>query len=210
MRKTIASLIVALLLSGCATAPAPTPTPSSLTPQATLIFGLNKNGRRLYVLNDEFPYCDKATGRVYVVPKGYVTDFASVPWYGRAVIDPEGPTARAAIIHDWLYAIGEKGKREEADVAFYRAMKFYGVDEAQSRIAYNAVHIGGAGGYGLKSDWLFLDPRAPDTPLPAPIAKPSTAVVKVLPKCEGFRELVASGWKAYLPMPKAKPRFRLF
>lgn len=201
----VLALGLGLSLASCAT----TPEPSSLNPQPTLIFGLNKEGRRLYVLNDEFPFCDKATGKVYVVPKGFVTDFASVPWYGRSVIEPEGPTARAAIIHDWLYAIGEKGKRQDADDVFYRAMKHFGVAEGQARIAYNAVRLGGEAGYALRSDWLFLDPKNPEAPQPAPIAKPTSGVVKIMPQCKGFEELVATGWKAYPSKPK-KAKFSIF
>lgn len=193
-----------LLLGGCAETTttvympvAPTIKPSSLTPQPVILFNKMKNGRKLFTLNEEFPYCDAATGRVIVVPKWYVTDFASVPWFGQGVIDPQGPTARAAIIHDWLYAIGQPGKREEADDIFYRAMISFGVSELQARTAYTAVRTGGEKGYGLKGDWTFIDPTRPDILQSAPFAKPVSGTVRVLPKCSGFRDLVMSGWKAY-------------
>ena len=212
-----AALIVttALSLAGCAEKEttvyvplAPKVIPSSLTPQPVILFNKTKQGRKLFTLNEEFPYCDVATGRVIVVPKWYVTDFASVPWYGQGVVDPQGPTARAAIIHDWLYTIGEPGKRELADDTFYRAMIAFGVNEMQARIAYNAVRMGGEGGYGLKGDWYFIDPTRPDITQPPPFLKPMTGTVRVLPGCKGFKELVLSGWKAYpdkivLPVPPA-------
>lgn len=180
-------------LTGCQTI-----TPYSLHPQPTLLFGLNKEGRRIYVLNNSFPYCDKLTGQVFVVQKGFVTDFTSVPWFGRSLIDPEGPTARAALIHDWLYAIGEKNKRKEADDIFYRAMIKYGVDDTKARIAYNAVRLGGENGYGLKTDWWFIDPKLPTQQIPIPpsshIAKPKTATVAILKNCENFDENILSGW----------------
>ncbi|WP_235074247.1 DUF1353 domain-containing protein [Asticcacaulis sp. AC466] len=203
-------LALLAIVAGCATAPtketvyvpviAPTP-PSSLTPQPIMLFNQLKNGRKLFTLNAEFPYCDPGTGRVIVVPKWYVTDFASVPWYGQSFIDPQGPTARAAIVHDWLYTIGEPGKREEADAIFYRAMIKYGVPEYQARIAYNAVRAGGQNGYGLASDWAFVDPTRQDLRQPAPFAKPRTGTVRVMPKCVGFNELVQSGWRAYPEKP---------
>jgi hypothetical protein len=180
-------------LFGCATIPEP----SSLNPQPTLIFDFNKDGRRLYVLNDEFPYCDRNTGEVYVVPKGFVTDFASVPSVARGIIEPEGPAARAAIIHDWLYAVGEAGARDKADALFYRSMKYYGVDEIKARLAYQAVRIGGEKGYGLSSDWWFLDPKNPQKPLVAPLSKPKTARLMVLKSCEGFEAMISRGYKAY-------------
>lgn len=191
-------------LSGCAEKTttvyvplAPVVKPSSLTPQPVILFNKLKNGRKLFTLNEEFPYCDAATGRVIVVPKWYVTDFASVPWFGQGVVDPQGPTARAAIIHDWLYAIGQPGKREEADDIFYRAMISFGVSEFQARTAYTAVRTGGEKGYGLKDDWTFIDPTRPDILQPPPFAKPVTGTVRVMSKCQGFKDLVFSGWKAY-------------
>ncbi len=128
--KISTALAVAALLAGCATETkttvfvpvvAPTP-PSSLTPQPVMLFNQTKDGRKLFTLDAEFPYCDVETGKVIVVPRWYVTDFASVPWYGQGFVDPQGPTARAAIVHDWLYTIGEPGKRQEADDIFLRAM----------------------------------------------------------------------------------------
>jgi hypothetical protein len=208
LRSLLYSLsAVSLLLAGCATTTttqttvfvpvAPKVTPSSLTPQPVILFNRTKNGRKLFTLNEEFPYCDPATGKVVVVPRWYVTDFASVPWFGQGVIDPQGPTARAAIIHDYLYAIGEKGKREEADDIFYRAMIAFGVSEWQARTAYTAVRTGGEKGYGLKDDWSFIDPTKPDVRQAPPFGKPRTGAVRIMPKCQGFKELVATGWKAY-------------
>jgi len=203
-------LLCLFALSGCVTAtekiyvPVTAPIqPSSLTPLPIMLFNQTKQGRKLFTLDAEFPYCDAATGRVIVVPKWYVTDFASVPWYGQSLIDPEGPTARAAIIHDWLYTIGEPGKREDADAIFYRAMIHYGVPEMQARIAYNAVRAGGENGYGLPGDWAFVDPTRQDKKQPAPFAKPRTGTIRILPGCNGFNELIQSGWRAYPETPVA-------
>ncbi|MEI9902799.1 MAG: DUF1353 domain-containing protein [Asticcacaulis sp.] len=194
----------AMILSGCAerveTVYVPAPVlvqPTSLTQQPVILFNKTKNGRKLFTLEDEFPYCDAETGLVVVVPKWYVTDFASVPWYGQAVIDPQGPTARAAIIHDWLYTIGQPGKREIVDAIFYRAMIKFGVSDMQARIAYNAVRVGGEHGYGLAGDWLFIDPRRPDVTQPPPFTKPKVGGIMYMKNCQGFEAMIASGWKAY-------------
>ncbi len=173
------------------------PPPSSLSPQPILLFDVTKRGRKLFTLNDEFPYCDAITGKVIVVPKWYVTDFASVPWYGQGLVNPQGPTARAAIIHDWLYAIGEPGKRQEADEIFYRAMKKFGVGEVEARIAYNAVRAGGERGYGRPDDWAFINPAQPDKRQPPPFAKPRTGGVMFIQGCRGFEKMIGDGWKAY-------------
>jgi hypothetical protein len=201
----VSALVASALLAGCATEThetvyipvvAPTP-PSSLTPQPVVLFNQTKAGRKLFTLDAEFPYCDVETGKVIVVPRWYVTDFASVPWYGQGFIDPQGPTARAAIVHDWLYAIGEPGKREEADAIFYRAMVRYGVTNFQAGLAYQAVKTGGEKGYGLATDWWFVDPKRQELRQPAPFPKPRTGAVRYLPKCQGFSALIQSGWRAY-------------
>jgi hypothetical protein len=210
LRRASLALTLSLgaLLSACQTPPQPQmvyvpvvveapPPPSSLVPQPIMLFNMQKQGRKLFTLNDEYPYCDAQTGIVVVVPKWYVTDFASVPWYGQGVVNPQGPTARAAIIHDWLYAIGEPGKRLQADDIFYRAMRKFGVSEFEAGIAYNAVRTGGEGGYGLKGDWLFVDPARPSQTVNPPFLKPKTGVAKYVPGCRGFEQMVATGWKAW-------------
>jgi hypothetical protein len=212
MKRAWLAVAAAFLLAGCAATEktvyvpmaAPAVTPSSLTPQTVMLFNRTKQGRKLFALDAEFPYCDPQTGHVIVVPKWFVTDFASVPWYGREVIDPEGPTARAAIIHDWLYAIGEPGKRQEADEIFYRAMIGFGVDPTHAKIAFDAVRAGGQAGYGLKSDYLFIDPTRQDEVQPPPFAKPATGTLRILPGCTGFKDMVLAGWKAY-PMRITQP-----
>jgi hypothetical protein len=202
--KAALLLLATLVLAGCASTHetvyipvvAPIP-PSSLTPQPVVLFNQTKAGRKLFTLDAEFPYCDALTGKVIVVPRWYVTDFASVPWYGQGFVDPQGPTARAAIVHDWLYAIGEPGKREEADAIFHRAMLKYGVSPFQAGLAYNAVRAGGEKGYGLITDWWFIDPKRQELRQPAPFARPRTGAVRVLPQCQGFTALVQTGWRAY-------------
>ncbi|MEH0194872.1 DUF1353 domain-containing protein [Caulobacter sp. CCNWLY153] len=202
-------LALGLAVAGCTTTKettvfvpvvAPTP-PSSLTPQPVMLFNQSKEGRKLFTLEAEFPYCDVETGKVIVVPRWYVTDFASVPWYGQGFVDPQGPTARAAIVHDWLYAIGEKDKRAEADAIFLRAMLKYGVKPFQANIAYQAVKTGGEKGYGLPGDWRFIDPRRQTVAQPPPFAKPRTGAVRIIPRCQGFEALIQTGWRAY-PLPK--------
>ncbi|WP_419252169.1 DUF1353 domain-containing protein [Caulobacter sp. ErkDOM-YI] len=199
------ALLGASILAGCATQThetvyipvvAPTP-PSSLTPQPVVLFNQTKAGRKLFTLDAEFPFCDVETGKVIVVPRWYVTDFASVPWYGQGFVDPQGPTARAAIVHDWLYAVGEPGKREEADAIFYRAMLRYGVAPFQANIAYQAVRAGGEKGYGLPGDWWFIDPKRQELRQPPPFARPRTGAVRIMPRCVGFGPLIQSGWRAY-------------
>ena len=40
--------------------------------------------------------------QTFVIPAGYITDFATVPKFLRWLIETYGPYTRAAIVHDWL------------------------------------------------------------------------------------------------------------
>ncbi len=64
---------------------------------------------------------------------------------------PDGPWAKAAVIHDFLYVTkGLNGRytRAKADAIFYEAMGVLAVPEMKRRILYTAVRLGGAGGWG--------------------------------------------------------------
>jgi hypothetical protein len=60
------------------------------------------------------------------VPKGFVTDFASVPRLPFAYMLFGDTAHRAAVIHDYLYSLG-KCKREYADNVLKAAMQADGV-----------------------------------------------------------------------------------
>lgn len=69
------------------------------------------------MLVDDLYYEIKRTGRTIRVPSGFVTDFASVPWYARSAISVLGRHSIPAIVHDYLYWERKQfnfGKRELA------------------------------------------------------------------------------------------------
>ncbi len=70
-----------------------------------------------------------AQGRV-TVPRGYATDFASVPRWLWSVFPPIGQHNRACVLHDWLYdnrlfeeKLGATAARKFADDELYRRLK---------------------------------------------------------------------------------------
>lgn len=88
---------------------------------------------------------------VIIVPVGFETDFASIPWGARNTFPPLGPWARPAIIHDYLYdTAGEGGRftRLQADKVFKEAMEVVGVPAWRREIMYRAVRLGGGSGWG--------------------------------------------------------------
>lgn len=61
------------------------------------------------------------SGHVLTVPQGFVTDFASVPWPFSIGFNKEGRTAKAAVLHDWLYK-EQPFSRVVCDAIFMEAM----------------------------------------------------------------------------------------
>ncbi|MEQ1931145.1 MAG: DUF1353 domain-containing protein [Parvularculaceae bacterium] len=140
-------------------------------------------GRRVAVLTDDWLYCYPETGEVFLVPGGYETDFASIPAAARWAISPFGNHAEAAVIHDWLYAVGEKDKRLQADEIFRHAMKENGVNVVRRNLMFEAVRRGGDKSYGAAEEWRFRDPRTLEHLAEPPLARPDKAAVDVI-DCE--------------------------
>lgn len=76
------------------------------------------------------------------VPKGFVTDFASVPKPFWSVLPPDGDYTYAAIIHDYLYW-NQATDKPTADLVLKAAMEDFGVAKSDAFIVYNGVKLGG-------------------------------------------------------------------
>lgn len=159
-------------------APAPTDLQAVVRVDRPLVCAINhdkdreRDGRTTVVVMQPFAYEHGPTGRTIWVPASYVTDFASIPRVGRWLISPFGRHAIAAVIHDWLYSVGEPGKRGEADDIFREALDELGVGVVRRNVMHRAVTTFGAGGYDRAEatwptqfmDWRtgkFLLPPAP-------------------------------------------------
>lgn len=85
------------------------------------------------------------------VPRGFITDLASVPKFlplSRSFLG--GKARRAAILHDYLY-VTQAGK-EFADDVFMAAMKAEKVNGLVRALFFTAVHWFGGGIYDRKED----------------------------------------------------------
>ena len=71
-----------------------------------------------------------------VVPKGFVTDLASIPRAFWQILRPEGRHAYAAVVHDYLYWTQTR-PREEADMIFRLALE----DSKASRETIEALYL---------------------------------------------------------------------
>jgi hypothetical protein len=185
VRQTL--LIIALLLfpgaflAGCA---------SEWAPETSLHVAIERDARRegfrrVAVITDDFYWCYPLTHEVIRVPKGFETDFASIPYAAAGIIDPMGDNMEGAVIHDYLYAIGEPGQREKADTILLDALEQHHVDPVRRKIMYETVRLGGAKNYGAITEWRFADPET-QKPVKAP-PRPKTAIIAQLKRCEDLK-----------------------
>lgn len=80
------------------------------------------------------------------VPRGFVTDLASIPFYLWAVLQRTGRYGNAAIYHDWLYWMQDEvpgNDRAVADQVFDRAMHDMGVEATTRRLIWAGVRVFG-------------------------------------------------------------------
>lgn len=95
----------------------------------------------------------------------FVTDLGSIPQIAWSLgFSPSGPEAKAFVLHDVCYARGgvDVGHRygvdghlnpvsytrRQADNLLLEAMGVLGCDPVKSRLIFDAVRLGGAGGWG--------------------------------------------------------------
>jgi hypothetical protein len=139
---------------------------------------LKAGSRRIAAVAQPFGFvCTLRKGERFAVitPQGYVTDFASIPKLAQGFISPFGKHAEAAVIHDWLYTLGEAGDRtgrRRADKTFIIALRMLEVGWLTRWVMYLSVRLGGGKGYGLPGDFTFrnledlevIDPDPPREP----------------------------------------------
>lgn len=102
-------------------------------------FGDNK----FWIVVEDMEYVIGSTSERIVVPKGFVTDFASIPqalWV--LGLGPHGQYSRAAVIHDYLYW-SQGCSRDQADRLLVIAMKESSVSRFDEFLVYHGVDKGG-------------------------------------------------------------------
>ncbi|HEX9446379.1 MAG TPA: DUF1353 domain-containing protein [Dongiaceae bacterium] len=94
------------------------------------------------VLAADLTYRIGASGVAITVPRGFVTDFASIPQPLWSILSPHGRYSRAAIVHDYLYW-SQSCTRDQADNLFMIAMQESGVADSDRTAIYQAVSWAG-------------------------------------------------------------------
>lgn len=95
----------------------------------------------IYTTQDNIIY-ELADNRILVVPFGFKTDGATVPWMLRWLFPQMGRYTRASIAHDYLYDY-RIGTRSQADLEFLKWMLEDRVPIWKAYTFYYAVRIGG-------------------------------------------------------------------
>lgn len=110
-------------------------------------------GYELWKIVTPFDFVD-TDGTVINVPKGFVTDLASVPPIARSIVSKIGYWSQAAVAHDIGYAYHRAGKntewtRKQVDKWFLHGIvvkeKEYGIpkDQSKANLLYAGVRMGG-------------------------------------------------------------------
>lgn len=91
----------------------------------------------------------KAWGARIEIPKGFVTDFASIPRPLWSIVGgpADGKYRKAAVVHDFLYRTGGVATRYQADQVLLEAMKVCGCSWFQRTVIYSGVRVGGSNSY---------------------------------------------------------------
>lgn len=84
-----------------------------------------------------------------IVPRGFITDLASIPRPFRGVFNVNGLLRAPAVLHDWLYC-SQRYSRSEADAIFLEAMEARGMAKASRYTVYALVRTFG---------WVYYNKR---------------------------------------------------
>ena len=120
---------------------------------------------RLVELGRNLEFRSRKTGRLYIVPRGFVSDLASVPWWLRSLAPPWQQSARAGLLHDYAYRIGahpagsiRKITRSEADLLLWEGLRADDVGRIRARAMWAAVRTCGASSWRRKkTSWRPLE-----------------------------------------------------
>ncbi len=77
------------------------------------------------------------SGETVLVPAGFVTDFASIPWFARWLLPISGKVAKAALLHDYMLALYDP----RAPSAFAEALEVAGVGPIRRWIMVAGVRL---------------------------------------------------------------------
>ena len=106
------------------------------------------------MLVEDLTYFVGESGLSITVPKGFVTDFASIPQSLWSLgLSPHGRYSKAAIVHDYLYW-SQGCTKKQSDNILLIAMKESGVSRMQEIAIYEGVSAGGGSSWESNKDQI--------------------------------------------------------
>lgn len=126
-----------------------------------------------YIVGADYMACCSLNGESdyeITVPRGLITDLASVPWFARWLVSRVGPHLEAAIIHDYLYiawqdlgsAPPDPKDRAFADKFLREALKAANVWWFRRWAIYRSVRLFGWRSYASREEQRYLDLDDPE------------------------------------------------
>ena len=132
--RSLVLLLIPILFTGCALK-----TPFSATVTAD---------GKYWIVNEPLIYEQPKTKQSFEVPRGFVTDMASVPRLFWSAFPPCGKYTPAAVVHDYIYWSQPPNCDQKcADDLLLVAMEESGVNLVSRKAIYAGVRVGG------KSSW---------------------------------------------------------
>ncbi len=118
-----------------------------ITPlRVEMVEDTSHDGRGTWRLLEPLAYRSDVADNIFVVPAGFVTDFASVPRIPVAFFLTGDTCHEAAVLHDWLYTVHTVDKAT-ADKVLREAAIVCGVPAWRASLVWLGVWLGGAGAW---------------------------------------------------------------
>ena len=92
------------------------------------------------------PLVWETPGQRIIVPKGFLTDLASIPKILRNIFDPDGCSRQPAVMHDWNYRTHTM-TREQCDQLLHDSLLACGESAVAAWCYQKGVRLGGSLSY---------------------------------------------------------------
>lgn len=121
----------------------------SISPAFLSPLWLGKLGPRRWLVGENLVYRSAVLGMQLTIPRGFVTDRASVPRLPMVFFLTGDRADAAATVHDWLYQSHIIGERRLADLVFLEAAVLPPDHESNwmATLMYRGIRIGGRGAW---------------------------------------------------------------
>ncbi|HBD11990.1 MAG TPA: hypothetical protein DCZ13_07565 [Porticoccaceae bacterium] len=108
------------------------------------------------VLEGNIVWLDVKNDKEYTVPKGFVFDLASLPWWTGWALTKLGKHQRAAALHDWFY-VNRINTKAWSDAQFRLAMADDGVAGWRKYMAWSGVALCGWPAWWSKDEIIIVE-----------------------------------------------------